>query len=75
DTYSLKEDEQYLICVGSVGQPKEKDPRLTYVIHDLEKNQIFIRRVEYDYKKAAEEIIKHGLPEIFAKLLTKEFLL
>ncbi len=74
DEYQLKPDEQYLISVGSVGQPKEKDPRLTYVIHDTEKNKIIVRRVEYDYNSAAEDIIKKGLPEIFAKLLTKEFL-
>ncbi len=74
DEYSLKEGEQYLICVGSVGQPKEKDPRLTYVIHDTEKNLITVRRVEYDYKKAAQDIIANGLPEVFARLLTKEFL-
>jgi predicted phosphodiesterase len=74
DEYQLKEDEQYLICVGSVGQPKEKDPRLTYVIHDTEKNRVYVRRVEYPYRKAAEDIISQGLPEVFAKLLTKEFL-
>ncbi len=74
EEYYLKSGEQYLISVGSVGQPKEKDPRLTYVIHDTDKNKIIVRRVEYDYKKAAEDIIQKGLPEIFARLLTKEFL-
>ncbi len=74
DEYQLKKDEQYLICVGSVGQPKEKDPRLTYVIHDTEKNRVYVRRVEYPYRKAAKDIISQGLPEVFAKLLTKEFL-
>ncbi len=72
--YTLKDSEQYLISVGSVGQPKEKDPRLTYVIHDTEENKIYVRRVEYDHQKAAREIINKGLPEIFAKLLTKDFL-
>ncbi|RMD45174.1 MAG: metallophosphoesterase, partial [Aquificota bacterium] len=34
--YNLKEDEQYLISVGSVGQPKDRDTRLSYVIHDTD---------------------------------------
>ncbi|WP_457641392.1 metallophosphoesterase family protein [Persephonella sp.] len=69
--YSIKEDEQYLISVGSVGQPRDNDPRLSYIIHDTEENKIFLRRVEYNYQKAAEEILRKGLPPVFAKVLTK----
>ena len=69
--YRLKENEDYLVCVGSVGQPKDRDPRLSYVIHDTENNEIIVRRVEYPYEKAAKEIKEKGLPEAFANLLLK----
>jgi len=72
--YSLKENEQYLISVGSVGQPRDKDKRLSYVIHDTEEKKIYIRRIEYPYEKAAKDIKEKGLPEVFANLLTKEII-
>ncbi len=70
--YQIKDDKQYLISVGSVGQPRDRDPRLCYVIHDEDKNIIIIRRVDYNYNKAAEEIIKKGLPPVFASAITKK---
>ena len=44
-----------IINVGSVGQPRDKDPRACYVIYDREK--IEYRRVLYDAAKAAKKIM------------------
>ncbi len=55
-------DEKLMINVGSVGQPRDKDPRACYVIYDTDKNQIEYRRVEYDTKTTREKIL--AIPEL-----------
>lgn len=45
NTYTLG-DQKLMINVGSVGQPRDSDPRSSYVI--LEDNEIEFRRIEYD---------------------------
>ncbi len=67
----INPESTYLISVGSVGQPRDKDPRLCYAIYDTEENSVEFIRVEYDTQKAADEIRKQGLPERFAYRLLK----
>lgn len=67
--YEIKENEKYLINCGSVGQPRDKDKRASYLIYDMENNTLEFRKVDYDIEKASKEIINKGLPEIFAKVL------
>ena len=59
----LKEGERYLINPGSVGQPRDDDPRAAYGILDTDARLYLLRRVEYDLPKAQEKIRKAGLPE------------
>jgi diadenosine tetraphosphatase ApaH/serine/threonine PP2A family protein phosphatase len=65
---SLKvlEEYQYLSNVGSVGQPRDGDPRACYVVVDLDQNTIDRHRVDYDRELAAEKIRQAGLPEFLA---------
>ena len=60
-----------LINVGSVGQPRDEDPRAAYGILDLEKRQIRLRRVEYDIKEAQSRIRRAGLPPWLAVRLER----
>ncbi len=69
EKYPLKEDEQYLISVGSVGQPRDRDTRAGYTIVDTDEGYIQFKRVPYDFEKAAADILKAGLPEMFANIL------
>lgn len=55
NTYKLG-DQKLMINVGSVGQPRDKDPRACYVVHDLEKSIIEYRRVPYDVDVTSEKI-------------------
>ncbi len=58
----------HLINTGSVGKPKSGSPEADYVIIDFaEELEVFFRKVEYDWKAAAEDIIRAGLPEKFAR--------
>ena len=51
------------INVGSVGQPRDGNPRAAYGIFDPEYHSFTLRRVSYDISKAAERIIKAGITE------------
>ncbi len=61
-TITVKPGFQYLINVGSVGQPRDRNPKSAYVIYDLDEQKITMRRVEYDIKKTQQKIRKAGLP-------------
>jgi len=58
--------DKYLVNVGSIGQPRDGDPRASYCIFDVDKNTVSINRVEYDIKKAHDKILAEGLPTILA---------
>jgi diadenosine tetraphosphatase ApaH/serine/threonine PP2A family protein phosphatase len=55
---------------GSVGQPRDGDPRASYALLDTERKRVQIRRVPYDVEAVAEAILHAGLPE---KLATRLF--
>ncbi len=51
-----------LINVGSVGQPRDGDPRAAYGLLDLDKGSLLMRRVTYDIAGAQARIVGVGLP-------------
>ena len=53
---------RYIINVGSVGQPRDGDPRACYALWDVEAGRVALHRVEYDIAAAREKILKAGLP-------------
>jgi predicted phosphodiesterase len=55
-----------LLNPGSVGQPRDGDPRAAYLLLDLEARRATYRRVEYDVKQTQREIREAGLPEMLA---------
>ncbi|HCF96817.1 MAG: metallophosphoesterase family protein [Verrucomicrobiota bacterium] len=66
---SLKLGTKYFINVGSVGQPRDGDPRAAYALYDTDESTVELRRVEYDIAKAQEKVIQAGLPERLAARL------
>ncbi|MFW9991840.1 MAG: metallophosphoesterase family protein [Candidatus Odinarchaeota archaeon] len=62
-------EEKMILNPGSVGQPRDNDPRASYAIIDVDKMEAKIERVEYDINRVEAEIIKKGLPEDLAKRL------
>jgi predicted phosphodiesterase len=61
-TLQIKPSYQYLINVGSVGQPRDRDPRAAYVIYDLEKQTVTMRRVDYEIPQTQKKVRAAGLP-------------
>ncbi len=70
-TFTLLDSCRYLINVGSVGQPRDGDPRAAYGIYKPEEASFHIKRVPYDIKRTQEKIIAAGLPPFLAERLTE----
>jgi diadenosine tetraphosphatase ApaH/serine/threonine PP2A family protein phosphatase len=65
----LRPSGRWLINVGSVGQPRDGDPRAAYGILDTDQLQLHCRRVEYDVVEAQARIRRAGLPHWLADRL------
>ncbi|MEX2466250.1 MAG: metallophosphoesterase family protein [Gemmatimonadota bacterium] len=59
------------VNTGSVGRPKDGDPRAGYVLVTFDEDSvtIHVERVGYDVDRAAEGVVGAGLPEAFAEYL------
>ena len=62
-------EERWLLNPGSVGQPRDGDPRAAWLLLDLDARRATFRRVEYDVEKTQAEIRERGLPEALAARL------
>ena len=67
----IEADKKYIINAGSVGQPRDGDPRASYLIYDDKEKTAEIKRVTYDIKTAQKKIIKAGLPAWLASRLAE----
>ena len=63
---ALEPDTAYMINPGSVGQPRDGDPRAGYAVFDDDQNIVALQRVGYPIKKTADEITQAGLPNVLA---------
>jgi len=60
---------KYLLNVGSVGQPRDGDPRASFAIYSPDERNVVLHRVEYDIEKCQQKIRNAGLPERLAQRL------
>ncbi len=61
---------KYFVNAGSVGQPRDGDPRSSYAIYDVANREVELRRVDYDIETTQKKIIAAGLPERLAERLS-----
>ncbi len=59
----IEPGKKYFINVGSVGQPRDGNPKSAYAIYDMIANVVTLKRLPYNIKKAQEKILAAGLPE------------
>ena len=64
-------ENKQLINIGSIGQPRDGDPRASFAVYDDEESTVEIKRVEYDVRSAQEKILKAGLPPKLAYRLSE----
>jgi predicted phosphodiesterase len=67
--FPLRPDSSYLINPGSIGQPRDQDPRAAYAIYDSVHRVVVYRRASYNIVKAQEKILTAGLPPKLAMRL------
>lgn len=67
--FPLIDSRRYIINVGSVGQPRDLDPRACYVIYDGNRRTIEFIRLEYNIPRAQQKVLDAGLPEVLADRL------
>jgi predicted phosphodiesterase len=60
---------KYLLNPGSVGQPRDGDPRAAYAIVDTSTRRVHLMRLMYPMEVAQEKVIQAGLPEVLARRL------
>lgn len=66
---ALHRDNRYFINPGSIGQPRDQDPRAAFGLYDTDAQMFEFCRVDYDISGAASRILAAGLPgELAARL-------
>lgn len=60
---------RYLVNVGSVGQPRDGDPRACYLVLDDREGWLQLKRVSYDVPRTQEKMAAAGLPYFLAARL------
>jgi len=68
-TLEVKPGCRYFINVGSVGQPRDGNPKTGYVIYDTAERRIHLKRLDYDIAAVQRKIHAAGLPEKLAARL------
>lgn len=69
DKFEIRPEHRYIISVGSVGQPRDYDPRASYTIYDSDTKTFEFKRIEYDIDAAAQKIFDCNLERNFANRL------
>lgn len=67
--FTLENGARYLVNPGSVGQPRDGDPRAAYAIYDADRRHMTLLRVPYDVEEAQRRILAAGLPLSLAQRL------
>ncbi|MFW6195663.1 MAG: metallophosphoesterase family protein, partial [Chloroflexota bacterium] len=63
--------QRFYLNPGSVGQPRDGDPRASYALLDTEEMTVEFRRVSYDIPAAQRSIRAAGLPDMLAERLSQ----
>ncbi len=70
-TLSIRLEDRWLVNPGSVGQPRDGDPRAAYAVVDMGASTVSLRRVAYDVGAAQDSIRTAGLPDLLASRLAE----
>ncbi len=68
---TLSKDDKTIVNAGSIGQPRDGSPMLSFAVFDDDNWNVEIIRLEYDYHKTMAKINNAGLPLFLAERLAK----
>jgi predicted phosphodiesterase len=66
---TIEPQSRYLVNPGSVGQPRDGDPRAAYAIYDTETKRLDLIRLAYPLEITQDKMLKAGLPDPLARRL------
>jgi predicted phosphodiesterase len=69
----LEKEERYIVNPGSVGQPRDGNPKASFCIFDPDEGTISFQRCEYDAEREARDIIDAGLPKYLGERLVEGY--
>jgi predicted phosphodiesterase len=69
----LEPGDKFIVNVGSVGQPRDGNPKTCFCVYNQEEDIIEFVRLEYEMEKTREKIIRAGLPVFLADRLKKGY--
>jgi len=67
--FRIGQQDRALINPGSVGQPRDRNPNLSFLLYDTDLREVEWVRIPYDIELASQKIISVGLPALFANRL------
>lgn len=70
DKIALEKESRYIVNIGSVGQPRDGDPRACYALFDADTDTIDYRRVAYDVATAQAKMAAANLPDYLIERLS-----
>lgn len=71
DLVELPRGERWMLNPGSVGQPRDGDPRASFMIYDTDERTAIVLRVPYEIERAQAKIRAAGLPRALADRLAE----
>jgi diadenosine tetraphosphatase ApaH/serine/threonine PP2A family protein phosphatase len=67
--FNVRPGHRYLVNVGSVGQPRDRNPNLSFAFFDTETFDHETVRLPYNVDAAAAKVVEAGLPRRLSKRL------
>jgi len=65
----LEAGKRYLVNPGSVGQPRDRNPKASYALYDTAERVVHFDRVPYDVEATRRKILRAGLPPVLGDRL------
>jgi diadenosine tetraphosphatase ApaH/serine/threonine PP2A family protein phosphatase len=66
----MNSEDTYFVNPGSVGQPRDGDPRASYMIYNSDTQVITLKRIEYDIEKTQERMTNLNFPQMLIDRLS-----
>jgi predicted phosphodiesterase len=71
DIWNIKPENRYIFNVGSLGQPRDRNPNSAFMVYDSEERTVEVHRYEYDINSTQKKIRENGLPTNIADRLAQ----
>ena len=71
DLWDIEPENRYIFNDGSLGQPRDGNPKPMYILYDSDERTVEFKRFDYDISQTQNKIIDNGLPTYLADRLSR----